>query len=84
MTDLVLHYLGHRYTLTTHRAESSYGIPVLGDENGQAYGPCAISCRYPAMTRVDPPAAVLAAHKAADTPRGARCHLSGIAIFRKL
>ena len=39
MTDLVLHHLGHRYTLTTDRAESSYGIPVLIDEDDQVYGP---------------------------------------------
>ena len=39
MTDLVLHHLGRRYALTTDRAESSYGMPVLVDENGQASGP---------------------------------------------
>jgi hypothetical protein len=39
MTDLVLHHLGRRYALTIERAKSSYGIPVLVDESGKAYGP---------------------------------------------
>lgn len=30
------------FTLTTNRAESSHGIPVLTDANGTAYGPADI------------------------------------------
>jgi hypothetical protein len=40
MTDLVLqHPLDCRYALTTERAESSYGVPVLVDKDCQTYGP---------------------------------------------
>jgi hypothetical protein len=39
MTDLVLHHLARSYTLTTDRAVSSYGTPVLVDESAQSYGP---------------------------------------------
>jgi hypothetical protein len=48
MTELVLHHFGRRYTLTTDRAESSYGMPVLVDESGQAYGPGDIVAGLPA------------------------------------
>ena len=42
MTSMTVQFCGATYCLTTEHAASSYGVPVLVDEDGIAYGPADI------------------------------------------
>ena len=42
MTNMTVRFGGATYCLTTEHAASSYGVPVLVDEDGIAYGPADI------------------------------------------